>query len=57
MLMRHYPWITFFKGVEYLAIADRHSGMLSVHATAHRGVTENTETALSEVRNTTVYLY
>ena len=28
------------KGVEYLAIADRHSGMLSVHATAHRGAKE-----------------
>jgi hypothetical protein len=30
----------FLKGVEYLAIADRHSGMLSVHATAHRGAKE-----------------
>ena len=30
----------FLKGVEYLAIADRHSGMISVHATAHRGAKE-----------------
>ena len=30
----------FFKGVEYLAIADRHSGMLSVHATVYRGAKE-----------------
>ena len=26
--------------MEYLAIADRHSGMLSVHATCHRGAKE-----------------
>ena len=26
--------------MEYFAIADRHSGMLSVHATAHRGAKE-----------------
>ena len=30
----------FLKGVEYLSIADRHSGMLSVHATVHRGAKE-----------------
>ena len=30
----------FFKGVEYLAIADRHSGMISVHATAHKDAKE-----------------
>jgi hypothetical protein len=30
----------FLKGVEYLAIVDRHSGMLSVHATVHRGAKE-----------------
>ena len=28
------------KGVEYLAIADRHSGMLSEHATVHWGAKE-----------------
>jgi hypothetical protein len=27
----------FLRGVEYLAIADKHSGMLSVHCTKHRG--------------------
>ena len=26
--------------MEYLAIADRHSGMISVHATAHKGAKE-----------------
>ena len=30
----------FLKGVEFLAIVDRHSGMLSVHCTAHRGTKE-----------------
>ena len=30
----------FLKGVEYLAIADRHSGMISVHATHHKGAKE-----------------
>ena len=30
----------FLKGVEFLAIVDRHSGMLSVHCTAHRGAKE-----------------
>ena len=30
----------YLKGVEYLAISDRHSGMLSVHATRHRGSKE-----------------
>ena len=30
----------FLRGVEYLAIADRHSGMLSVHCTKHRGANE-----------------
>ena len=30
----------FLKGVEYLAIADRHSGMLSVHCSAHQGAKE-----------------
>ena len=30
----------FLKGVEYLAIADRHSWMLSIHATVHRGAKE-----------------
>ena len=34
-------WTTFFlKGVEYLSIVDRHSGMISVHATMHRGSKE-----------------
>ena len=27
----------FLPGVEYLVIADRHSGMLSVHVTRHKG--------------------
>ena len=30
----------FFQGVEYLAIADRQSGMLSVHCTMQRGANE-----------------
>ena len=30
----------FKKGVEYLAIADRHSGMLGVHVTGHQGAKE-----------------
>ena len=30
----------FLRGVEYLAIADKHSGMLSVHCTKHRGANE-----------------
>ena len=30
----------FLKGVEFLVIGDRHSGMLSVHCTAHRGAKE-----------------
>ena len=30
----------FLKGVEYLAIVDRHSGMLSVHCTAFKGAKE-----------------
>ena len=30
----------FLKGIEYLAIVDRHSGMLSVHATAFKGSRE-----------------
>jgi len=30
----------FLKGVEFLAVSDRHSGMLSVHATRHRGSKE-----------------
>ena len=27
----------FLKGIEYLAIVDQHSGMLSVHCTAFKG--------------------
>ena len=30
----------FLKGIEYLAIVDRHSGILSVHATDFKGSTE-----------------
>ena len=30
----------FLKGVEYLAIVDRHSGMLSVHSTNFKGSKE-----------------
>ena len=30
----------YLKGIEYLAIVDRHSGMLSVHATAFKGSKE-----------------
>ena len=30
----------FLKGVEYLAIADQNSGMLSVHTTRHKGASE-----------------
>ena len=30
----------FLKGIEYLAIVDRHSGMLSVHYTAFKGSKE-----------------
>ena len=30
----------FLKGVAFLAIVDRHSGMISVHCTEHRGAKE-----------------
>jgi hypothetical protein len=30
----------YLKGVEFLAVSDRHSGMISVHATRHRGSKE-----------------
>jgi hypothetical protein len=30
----------FLQGVEYLRIADRHSGMLSVYCTKHKGANE-----------------
>ena len=30
----------FLKGVEFLAIVDRHSGMLSVHCTVFKGAKE-----------------
>ena len=30
----------FLKGIEYLAITDCHSGMISVHATRHKGSKE-----------------
>ena len=30
----------FLRGVGYLGIADRHSGMLSVHSTRHKGANE-----------------